>query len=93
MLRKYIADLCHVLTSKPIELKEDLTYVEEPVEILYHRDQVLRNKTIPLVKVLWRSHVVEEATWEIEESMKAQYPHLFPQGLEAATSTVTSRRE
>lgn len=80
MLRKYIADPSHVLTSELIELKDDLTYVEQPVEILDRRDQVLGNKTIPLVKVLWRSHVVEEATWETEESMRAQYPHLFPQG-------------
>ncbi|XP_004309968.1 PREDICTED: uncharacterized protein LOC101297028 [Fragaria vesca subsp. vesca] len=36
-----------------------------------------RNKTIPLVKVLWRSHQVEEATWEPEEQMWHQYPYLF----------------
>ena len=29
------------------------------------KDKVLRNKTIPLVKVLWRNSKVEEATWEI----------------------------
>lgn len=80
MLRKYIADPSHVLTSEPIELEEDLSYVEQPVEILDRKEQVLRNKTIPLVKVLWRSHAVEEATWETEESMKAKYPHLFSLG-------------
>ena len=32
------------------------------MQILDRREQVLRNKTIPLVKVLWRSHTVEEAT-------------------------------
>ena len=26
----------------------------------------MRNKVIPLVKVLWRNHLVEEATWEPE---------------------------
>ncbi|XP_058216694.1 uncharacterized protein LOC131327559 [Rhododendron vialii] len=80
MLRKYIADPSHVLTSEPTELKEDLTYVEQPVEILDRRDQVLRNKTIPLMKVLWRSRAIEEATWETKESMRAQYPHLFSEG-------------
>ncbi|VFQ96737.1 unnamed protein product [Cuscuta campestris] len=56
---------------------ENLTYEEEPVEILAREVRQLRNKTIPLVKVLWRSHTVEEATWVTEESMRARYPHLF----------------
>ena len=66
MLRKYILDPSHVLTEQPVEIQENLTYEEEPVQILDRREQVLRNKTIPLVKVLYRSHTVEEATWEHE---------------------------
>ncbi|VFQ98546.1 unnamed protein product [Cuscuta campestris] len=50
---------------------------EDPVEILAREVRQLRNKTIPLVKVLWRSHTVEEAIWETEESMRTRYPHLF----------------
>ena len=50
MLRKYIADPSHILKEQPIQLKENLTYEESPVEILDRRDQVLRNKVIPLVK-------------------------------------------
>ena len=64
MLRKYIADPSHILKDQPIQLKENLTYEEHPVEILDRRDQVLHNKLISLVKELWRSHKVEEATWE-----------------------------
>ena len=63
MLRKYIPDPSHVLTEQPVEIQDNLTYEEEPVQILDRREQVLRNKTIPLVKELWRSHTVEEATW------------------------------
>ena len=77
MLRKYIPDPSHILTEKPVEIRENLTYEEEPVQILDRQEQVLRNKTIPLVKVLWRSHTVEEATWEHEEQMKRHYPHIF----------------
>ena len=62
LLRKYIANPSHILKEQPIQLKENLTYEEHPVEILDRRDQVLRNKVISLVKVLWRSHTVEEAT-------------------------------
>ena len=34
-------------------------------------------KTVRLVKVLWQHHGVEEATWEREDTMLANYPFLF----------------
>ncbi|KAA0032554.1 DNA/RNA polymerases superfamily protein [Cucumis melo var. makuwa] len=77
MLRKYIPDPSHVLQEQPVELKEDLSYVEEPVQILDKKEQVLGNKTIPFIKVLLRHHGVEEATWEPEYQMKKRYPILF----------------
>ena len=49
VLRKYILDPTHVLVVQPIELKEDLSYEEEPVQILDEKEQVLRTKVIPLV--------------------------------------------
>ena len=77
MLKKYISDPSHVLDQEPIEVHEDLTYEEKPVQILARDEKVLRNKVIPLVKVLWRNHEIEEATWEREEDMKKSYPELF----------------
>ena len=77
MLRKYIPNPSHVLQEQPVELKEDLSYVEEPVQILDKKEQVLGNKTIPFIKVLLRHHGVEEATWEPEDQMKKRYPILF----------------
>ena len=77
MLRRYRSDPSHVLSSETIELRPDLTYEEEPVEILAREVKELRNKKIPLVKVLWRNHKTEEATWESEETMRQQYPQLF----------------
>ena len=77
MFRKYIADPSHVLRDKLVELKEYLTYEERPVHIVDRKDQVLRNKVIPLVKVLWMNHDSEEATWEREYQMQTQYPHLL----------------
>ena len=70
MLRRYRSDPSHVVSSKIIELRPDLTYKEEPVEILAREVKELRNKQIPLVKVLWRNHKTEEATWESEETMR-----------------------
>ncbi|PKI36040.1 hypothetical protein CRG98_043564 [Punica granatum] len=70
MLRKYMPDPSHILSYQPVELNEDLTYEEEPVEILDKKEQILRTKRIQLVKALWRSHSREEATWEPEDSMR-----------------------
>ena len=77
MLRWYRSDPSHVVSSKTIELRPDLTYEEEPIEILALEVKELRNKKISLVKVLWRNHKTEEATWASEETTRQQYPQLF----------------
>ena len=41
--------------------------------ILDSQDQVLRCKTVRLVKVLWQHRGVEEVTWESEDTMRATY--------------------
>ena len=40
-------------------------------------DQVLRRKTMRLVRVLWRHRGVEESTCECGDTMRATYPFLF----------------
>ena len=80
MLRRYRSDPSHIIQTKSIEVQPDLTYDEEPVQILAREIKELRNKKIPLVKVLWRSHQIEEATWEPEDVMREQYPYLFKSG-------------
>ncbi|KAL0550034.1 hypothetical protein IC582_014530 [Cucumis melo] len=77
MLRKYVPDPSHVVDYEPLEIDENLSYVEQPVEVLAREMKTLRNRQIPLVKVLWRNHRVEEATWEREDDMRSRYPELF----------------
>jgi hypothetical protein len=79
LLRKYVRDESHIIHHEPIQLDANLSYEEQPIEILDRKEQILRTKVIPLVKVLWRNHLIEEATWEPEEAMKRNYPHLFGQ--------------
>ena len=55
MLKKYISDPSHILETPPVELREDLSFEVQPVGILDRREKVLRNKVVPMVKVLWRS--------------------------------------
>ncbi|WMV50266.1 hypothetical protein MTR67_043651 [Solanum verrucosum] len=46
--------------------------------ILDRQVKRLRNKEKASVNVLWRNHLVEGATFEVEADNKSQYPHLFP---------------
>ena len=62
MLRKYISDSSHVLEAPSIELNDDLSFEVQPVGIIDQRMKELRNKVIPMVKVLWRSDTVEKMT-------------------------------
>ena len=77
MLRRYRSDPSHVVQESEIQLTEDLSYKEEPVEILDRQIKKLRNKEIPIVKVKWSRHSPKEATWEVEKDMRVQYPYLF----------------
>ena len=77
VLRRYIHDPAHVLDAVPVELREDLSFEEQPVKILAREVKKLRNRDIPYVKVLWSNHGELEATWELESALQERYPHLF----------------
>ena len=77
MSRRYRSDPFHVLKDSEVEVSENLTYVEEPMTIVDYKVKQLRKCAIPMVKVIWKNHGVEEATWETEEKMRRDYPHLF----------------
>ncbi|GAV67208.1 hypothetical protein CFOL_v3_10716 [Cephalotus follicularis] len=62
MLRKYHPNPSHVLQWKLLELRTDMSFEEVPIQIPDRRIKQLRSKTIPLVKVLWQYHGVEDAT-------------------------------
>ncbi|KAA3460874.1 reverse transcriptase [Gossypium australe] len=46
-------------------------------QFLARETKELKNKKINLVKILWKKHGIEEATWEPEEAMRKQYTNLF----------------
>ena len=72
----YTPDPAHVVDWEQIEVDTDGTFEEGPVCIVDSRDQVLRRKTVRLVRVLWLHCGVEESTWEREDTMRATYPFL-----------------
>ncbi|KAF3625198.1 Two-component response regulator ARR22 [Capsicum annuum] len=51
------------------DIQNSLSFDKIPVEILDFQIRRLRNKEVPLVKVLWRNQSVEGVTWEAETDM------------------------
>ncbi|XP_017628586.1 uncharacterized protein LOC108471484 [Gossypium arboreum] len=77
MLMRYWSDPSHVVSIEEIEIRPDLKFKEEPIQTLDQDVKMLMRKYISLVKVLWRNHGTEKATWEPKDSMRKQYPYLF----------------
>ncbi|XP_074567156.1 uncharacterized protein LOC141823836 [Curcuma longa] len=77
MLKKCIPSTNQVIEPQTVQVQEDLSYESRPIQILDREVKRLRNKEVPLVKVLWQSQRFEEATWEREDDMKQKYPELF----------------
>jgi hypothetical protein len=61
-----------------LDLGGDLTYSERLVKILDTAERVTHNKVIKMCEVQWSHHTDDEATWEHEEGLRADYPKLFP---------------
>ena len=60
-----------------IQLDSDLTYEEKLVKILEYASRVTRGKVIKFCKVQWSHHTEDETTWEREEELLKDHPHLF----------------
>jgi hypothetical protein len=65
------------IPMEDMDAKKDLSYQEYPVKILEMSERVTRNKRIKMCKVQWSHHTKEEATWEREEELKAEFPSFF----------------
>ncbi|KAL5550013.1 hypothetical protein UlMin_000189 [Ulmus minor] len=77
MLRKSEPNVSHVIQWDEVPIQEDATNEEMPLQILGWKLKVLRKREIPLVKVLWQHHGIEDSTWELESEILEHYPHLF----------------
>jgi hypothetical protein len=65
------------IPMEDLDTKEDLSYQEYPVKILETSERVTRNKRIKICKVQWSHDTEEEATWEREEILKAEFLSFF----------------
>jgi hypothetical protein len=77
-LKKCLKPPTDVVVEDTIPLESDLTYKAYPIKILDQQDRVTRNKTIRFYKIQWNEHSEDEAMWEHEDFLRANYPDFLP---------------
>jgi len=77
LLRKVDMDPARILPQFPVEVKGDLKLELMPIRILDWEVKELRNRKIPIVRILWRTTQIKEETRERESKMRKKYPNLF----------------
>jgi predicted transcriptional regulator len=60
-----------------LNVNEDLTYSEYSIRILERSNIITRSKVIKMCKVQWSHHSEDEATWEREDELRAEFPQIF----------------
>jgi hypothetical protein len=60
-----------------LTIGKDLTYQEYPMKILDTSEKVTRNNRCKMCKVQWSNHTKDEATWEKEDQLKAEFLDIF----------------
>ena len=65
------------LPLEELNVQDDLTYTEYLVKILDTLERITRSKRIRMCKVQWSHHAEDEATWEREDELQAEFPQLF----------------
>ena len=76
-LRRYIRDDRHVIDHSELSIRPDMSFEARPISILDRRENVLKNKTIRLVRVGWNPQSPGESTWELEDEIREKYPQMF----------------
>lgn len=77
MLKKYHHDRFYIISYRRLLVRLDMSYAEYPVEILDREEKVLRNRRIPMVKVMWQYHSPEGATSELEDKIWKKHSKIF----------------
>jgi hypothetical protein len=66
-----------------LTVSDDLTYHEYPMKILDTSEKVTRNNRYRMCKLQCSNHTEEEATWEKEDQLKAEFPDIFSNPFES----------
>jgi hypothetical protein len=77
-LKKCIKIPTEIVETRAIEIESDLSYIEQPIQILDTKERVTRRKKIKMYKILWDHHTEEEATWETVSFLQQNFPTFLP---------------
>jgi hypothetical protein len=77
LLKKYVPDANHVIDWNVIQVEQEGDFQVQPVAYWIRKIKLLQNRAIGIVKVQWTWYGPEDATWEHEDAMQEEYPHLF----------------
>jgi hypothetical protein len=77
LLKKYVHDANHIIDWNVIQVEPEGGFQVRLVCILDRKIKQLWNQVMELVKVQWTWYSPEDATWECEDAMRVEYPHLF----------------
>ena len=81
MLRKHLRDGSYeqILDTSDLALDPDVTFIQHPIKILARDVRKTRRSEVAFVKVQWSLNDPQDASWVMEEEMRKDYPHLFPE--------------
>ena len=68
MLKKWMGDPSFIIPTKNIGINDSLSYEHILIEILDLQVRKLKIKEVALVKVLWRTRFIKEATWKLKRT-------------------------
>jgi hypothetical protein len=77
LLKKYILDANNVIDWNVIQVEQEGFFQVHLVHIMDRKIKQFQNQAIGLVKVQWTWCSPEDTTWDHEDAMRAESPHLF----------------
>jgi hypothetical protein len=76
-VKKCIKVPTEILEPQAIKIEPDLSYAEQPIQILDTKERTTRRKKIKMYRILWDHHTEEEATWETEDYLQKNFPEFL----------------
>nr|GEV76550.1 putative reverse transcriptase domain-containing protein [Tanacetum cinerariifolium] len=86
-LKKCLSDETLAIPLDEIQINDKLQFTKEPIDIMDREVNRLKQRRIPIVKVLWNSKRGPEFTWEREDQMQKKYLHLFDNNVSMSNAT------
>ena len=60
-----------------VDLQDDLRYQDLLIKLLDTVTKQTRTTTVQICRVQWSRHTEAEVTWERENALRKEFPHLF----------------